>query len=269
MALDNFILGTVLEPTFTELKKDNNNQWIATNNVFTLDTLKIANISEEGPEKTARGGINNRILARHGKTVRLEMEDAVGNVAALNYLLGAKIKAEKVNNEYVIENNVTTINIKVKKNQKTIILPNPVIVDALSGKVHVSQSFTIKKGTTDINYTAGEGRDITLLISLNTAPSENETYTISYKFIENAYFSVSDRFPSRFKIEGKTYGIKKDGTKQFLDFTFHNFLPDGLLNLTMESEGDFGVIEIGGELFPDCNWVFYEIKEGTNPTNCN
>lgn len=45
-----------------------------------------------------------------------------------------------------------------------------------------------------------------------------------------------------------------------MDFNIHTFIPDGLLNLTMEAEGDFGVFEIGGEVVSKCG-EFYTITE--------
>ena len=54
----------------------------------TLDTLKIANITMEGPNKTVSGGQYNNPLIKFGKTARLEMQDALGNVTAIDALCG-------------------------------------------------------------------------------------------------------------------------------------------------------------------------------------
>ena len=53
-----------------------------------LDTLKVANISQEGPTKTITGGQNASPLLKYGKTARLEMQDALGNIDALEALGG-------------------------------------------------------------------------------------------------------------------------------------------------------------------------------------
>ena len=45
----------------------------------TLDTLKIANVSQDGPDKTVTGGQYSNPLIKFGKSARLEMQDALGN----------------------------------------------------------------------------------------------------------------------------------------------------------------------------------------------
>lgn len=54
----------------------------------TLDTLKIANVTVEGPTKTVTGGQYSNPLIKFGKTARLEMQDALGNSSALDALCG-------------------------------------------------------------------------------------------------------------------------------------------------------------------------------------
>lgn len=53
-----------------------------------LDTLKIANATQEGPTKTVTGGQYSNPLIKFGKSMRLEMQDALGNAAALDALCG-------------------------------------------------------------------------------------------------------------------------------------------------------------------------------------
>lgn len=57
-----------------------------------LDTLKVSNITVEGPSKTITGGQYSNPLIKYGKTARLEMQDALGNVDALEMLGGAYIE---------------------------------------------------------------------------------------------------------------------------------------------------------------------------------
>lgn len=53
-----------------------------------LDTLKVANATQEGPSKTVTGGQYSNPLIKFGKSMRLEMQDALGNAAALDALCG-------------------------------------------------------------------------------------------------------------------------------------------------------------------------------------
>ena len=54
----------------------------------TLDTLKIANVGQDGPDKTVTGGQYSNPLIKFGKSARLEMQDALGNNEALDALCG-------------------------------------------------------------------------------------------------------------------------------------------------------------------------------------
>ena len=56
--------------------------------LFTLDTLKISNITIEGPSKTISGGRYNNPIIKWGKTARLEIRDALGHIDAIDALCG-------------------------------------------------------------------------------------------------------------------------------------------------------------------------------------
>ena len=58
----------------------------------TLDTLKIANVSIEGPSKTITGGQYSNPLIKFGKSARLEMQDALGNAEAVEALCGGVVE---------------------------------------------------------------------------------------------------------------------------------------------------------------------------------
>ena len=58
------------------------------NKICHLDTLKIANVTEEGPTKTVTGGRYSNPLIKFGKSARLEMQDALGNIEAVDALCG-------------------------------------------------------------------------------------------------------------------------------------------------------------------------------------
>lgn len=53
-----------------------------------LDTLKIANVTQEGPTKTVTGGQFSNPLIKFGKSARLEMQDALGSAEAVEQLCG-------------------------------------------------------------------------------------------------------------------------------------------------------------------------------------
>ena len=56
--------------------------------LFRLDTLKIANINQEGPTKTITGGQNADTLLKYGKSLTIEMQEALGRYDVLEHVYG-------------------------------------------------------------------------------------------------------------------------------------------------------------------------------------
>ena len=68
----------------------------ATEELCTLNTLKIANVTMEGPTKTVTGGQYTNPLVKFGKTARLEMQDALGSGRAIEALCGGIVDTNVV-----------------------------------------------------------------------------------------------------------------------------------------------------------------------------
>lgn len=85
--LANFGFATVIEPTFIVGESGDK--------TFTLDSLRVTNLTQEGPTREAKGGLYNNTQMRYGKTVRLEMEDVIGRIEVLEHLMGAKLNETK------------------------------------------------------------------------------------------------------------------------------------------------------------------------------
>lgn len=124
-----------------------------------LDTLKIANFTQEGPTKTITGGQYANPLIKYGKTMTCEMQDALGRAAVMQEFFGC-------------------------------------------------------------DYDAATKR-----------------------------LSVTDRFPGAFAIEGDTFFIdQKTGKKVDVHILIPQFLPEGILTLTQDAEGDATVFDLNGSV---------------------
>lgn len=144
-----------------------------------LDTLKIANFTQEGPTKTITGGQYANPLIKYGKTMTCEMQDALGRAAVLEEFFGCEYK--------------------------------------------------------------------------------------------NGRLSVTDKFPGAFAIEGDTFFIdQKTGDKVYVHILIPQFLPEAILTLTQDAEGDATVFDLNGtvsvtticnEAGGDKRDIFYEIRE--------
>lgn len=67
--------------------------------ICTLDTLKVANVTMEGPSKTVTGGRYSNPLIKFGKSARLEMQDALGNGNAIDALCGGVAEYESAGSD--------------------------------------------------------------------------------------------------------------------------------------------------------------------------
>ena len=100
-----------------------------------LDTLKIANINQEGPTKTITGGQTGSALLKYGKTATIEIQDALGRAEALELLGGATIEtftADKAAG--IAEGNTKVIHFGDQFGGPKPILGESFFIDQQSGK---------------------------------------------------------------------------------------------------------------------------------------
>ena len=71
--------------------------------ICTLDTLKVANVTMEGPSKTVTGGRYSNPLIKFGKSARLEMQDALGNGNAIDALCGGVAEYASLTNDKTVD----------------------------------------------------------------------------------------------------------------------------------------------------------------------
>lgn len=66
----------------------------------------------------------------------------------------------------------------------------------------------------------------------------------------------------RFSVVGKTYVIDEDsGERKTVNIVIHEFLPNQILNLSMEAEGDFAVMNIEGEMYPNADGEVFKVVD--------
>lgn len=95
-----------------------------------LDTLKIANATQEGPTKTVTGGQYSNPLIKFGKSMRLEMQDALGSAAALDALCGTVSETGTLN-DYTT---VGAVHITEDYNGPKTIIGETFFIDQKSGQ---------------------------------------------------------------------------------------------------------------------------------------
>lgn len=105
-----------------------------------LESLKIANVTEDGPTKSVTGGQYNNTLIKFGKTATIEIQDALGNAEALEALSGglveyndeAAVQAEAKDNDF--ENTRIALHFTQEFSGPVAILGDSFFIDSLTGK---------------------------------------------------------------------------------------------------------------------------------------
>lgn len=251
--LERFGFVTVLEPTFYEVDDEN---LIAP--LFTLDSLTVANITQEGPTKSAKGGLYAETLMRYGKTMRLEMEDVLGRAAVLKELMGAEVEGGTALTNAVEAEDTFIARSDVDK--KFYVSKTAEGADDGYPKVYINNELV---GTVVI-----AGKLATVTGTILAGDKVRIVYMTKDSGVQK--IAITDKFRTTpIKIVGKTFVInQKTGEKEWVNLTFPRFLPDGIFDIAMEAEGDFGTMNLGGELTPNRCGVFYYITEGQTPAGC-
>jgi hypothetical protein len=79
-------------------------------------------------------------------------------------------------------------------------------------------------------------------------------------------FGITDTFAKMLTLRGKTFVIDREtGDRRWIDITFKRFLPDSVLDMMMEAEGDLGVVNVAGELFPDGCGEYFTLGRIVSP----
>ena len=103
-----------------------------------LDTLKIANFTQEGPTKTVTGGQYANPLIKYGKTMTCEMQDALGRAATMveffgcEYVDGERLTVtDKFPGAFAIEGETFFINQKTGEKENVYIFIPQFTPDAI------------------------------------------------------------------------------------------------------------------------------------------
>lgn len=154
-----------------------------------LDTLKIANITQEGPTKTVTGGQYANPLIKYGKTATMEMQDALGRGKTLARFFGCDYDSTKgrvsVNDKFpgpfAMEGETFFINQKTGEKEYVYIFIPQFTPDAI---LTLTQDAEGDATVFDLNGSLG----VTKVADV----AGEETREIFYEIRENAYFPKAD-----------------------------------------------------------------------------
>ena len=160
-----------------------------------LDTLKIANVTEEGPTKTVTGGQYNNPLIKFGKTARLEMQDALGSAAALDALCGGVAEVDALDNGKIDYSTVFALHFGSDFSGPKCIIGDSFFIDQKSGQqVKVKIIFYQFLPDSLFNLTQDAEGDATVFdmngdllatdITVKDINSEDKKYGVFYSIVD-------------------------------------------------------------------------------------
>lgn len=176
-----------------------------------IDTLKVANITVEGPNKTVTGGQYSNPLIKFGKSARLEMQDALGRADAIEAFGGAI-------NEFTAENgDIIAMHVTEDFAPSRLIIGESFFIDRKTGRqVKVDVIFYQVLPDSIFNLTQDAEGDATvfdmnadlLTTEILVGHDDGETYThgVFYSVIEHADIAA------QWQVDSKTLAVTKNGT---------------------------------------------------------
>jgi hypothetical protein len=235
--------------------------------VLELDTLKMANIATEAEEKEIRGGqqASQLIVYDYARTASMEMQDALGSIASMQYMWGSEL----------LDNGVTK---HVKDKAKAVSNASVVTLTSapfLGTKLAVAQTNGL--GTT-ATYTviaydaAGPAAGQAMLgdatpaaITLGTDAFDDENVDVFFETeaatgAQQLTLSTTS-FSNNVKIVGKTFVIDQvSGVRKAAELVIHNFQLNPTFELMFDSEGEASVFDFSGRALQDGEGRFITLK---------
>lgn len=238
--------------------------------ILELDTLKMANISTEAEEKEIRGGqqASQLIIYDYARTASMEMQDALGSIASMQYMWG---------NTLVDENITKHIKVPAVVVEDDQVTPSVFTVE-VPGRVFSNTAVTIA-----LPEDNGDDGERQVFKFVGSTPTEGPT-TITIPLVGGAdLFTAGDKvtvyaevlagpgaqsltlsttsFSNNVKIVGKTFVIDQaTGVRKAAELVIHNFQLNPTFELMFDSEGEASVFDFSGRALQDAEGRFITMK---------
>lgn len=251
-----FGVVTVIDATFFDL--------VTGEPILELDTLKMANIATEASEKEIRGGqqASQLVVYDYGRTASMEMQDALGSIASMQYMWGSELSNNGVT-KHIKETAPVALN-KLTLDVEPMLSTKITVTDgSANNKTYTVVAF----GTTDsegIRAVQGDTGD-ELILTLPSNDFADGSYTVYYEGLagigaESLTLSTSS-FSNNVKIVGKTFVIDQGtGVRKAAELVIHNFQLNPTFELMFDSEGEASVFDFSGRALQDPDGRFITIK---------
>jgi hypothetical protein len=249
-----FGVVTVIDATFFDL--------VTGEPILELDTLKMANIATEASEKEIRGGqqASQLVVYDYGRTASMEMQDALGSIASMQYMWGSELVnsgvTKHIKETAPVATNVLTLDVEPMVGTKITVTDGTV-----TKQVYTVAAFGTTPGAgLAVKGDTGDELELTLPSGLT-----NGDYTVYYEGLagagaESLTLSTSS-FSNNVKIVGKTFVIDQGtGVRKAAELVIHNFQLNPTFELMFDSEGEASVFDFSGRALQDPDGRFITIK---------
>lgn len=225
-----------------------------------LDTLKVTSITQEGETKDIRGGIGAPELLSfdYGRTVSLEIQDALASMSSLKLLWGAREVEDNMDYTAIFEAKATAGVIAIPdgivlQDDSTSKMETVLVLDVdgnapLTVAAVDADEKAITLGETDHNGTV----KVFLPSTMAIAPTEGA--------IALAINSLD--LPPTVRLIGDTFFIDQStGKKIPVQIEIPRLKINMGASMTLEAEGDASVFDFNGKALVDSNKNFFIIKQ--------
>lgn len=229
--------------------------------ILELDTLKMANISTEAEEKEIRGGqqASQLIIYDYARTASMEMQDALGSIASMQYMWGSELVDSGVTKhikfDFTLTANDTIVVVGEVPNGTKLTVregenaSNTLTIDTTpdTGNAVFADGNTTVTTPTDWSLDAG---DVVTVYGEVLAGSGAQSLTLS-----------TTSFSNNVKIVGKTFVIDQStGVRKAAELVIHNFQLNPTFELMFDSEGEASVFDFSGRALQDADGRFITMK---------
>jgi len=247
---DKFGVVTVIDATLFDL--------VSGEPILELDTLKMANITTEASEKEIRGGqaATQLVIYDFARTATMEMQDALGSLASMQYMWGSTVKkGTDVLKHVKFPFTVATANKIVVQGIVPVGSALTVVIDGDSNTkkelatADIDVSGSVTTITTPTAWGVAVGDVATVYAEIIAPGAEAKSLTLT-----------SDGFSNNVKLVGKTFVIdQKTGVRKAAELIIHNFKLNPTFELMFDSEGEAAVFDFSGRALEDQNGNFITI----------
>lgn len=235
--------------------------------ILELDTLKMANIATEAEEKEIRGGqqASQLIIYDYARTASMEMQDALGSIASMQYMFGSQLTDAGVTKHIKQKGLVVSATSTLTLSSAPFVGTKLTVADALNSTVETFDVIAFAAGTVPTGKVMLGDTPTPAVVKLASTTFDGENVDVFFETVaangaQQLTLSTTS-FSNNVKIVGKTFVLDQaTGVRKAAELVIHNFQLNPTFELAFDSEGEASVFDFSGRALQDSEGRFITIK---------